>query len=214
MNMTIETMLGRRRVLRGLMAGGAVTVGLPILDCLLNTNGTAFAATGRSIPPRFGTWFWGLGLGEGNWTPTATGAKYELPHQLAALKPFQAKMNLFSGTNVYLDGQSNNTHFTGVQAQLTGSVSSTQGYVNSIDNVIGGIIGQGTRFRSITVTCDGDPSSSWSARPEGGRAPAEVSPLALYTRIFGPEFADPNSAQFVPDPTIMVRRSALSAITD
>ena len=38
--------LTRRRVLRGMLGGGAVTVGLPILDCLLDDNGTAFAATG------------------------------------------------------------------------------------------------------------------------------------------------------------------------
>lgn len=212
--MNIEMLINRRRMLRGMMAGAAVTVGVPILDCMLNTNGTAFAATGRPIPPRFGTWFWGLGLGESDWTPKATGSNYELPPQLKALKPFQAKMNVFSGSNVYLDGQSNNTHFTGVQAQLTGRVSSTRGYTNSLDNVIGDVIGAGTRFRSIGVACDGDPGSSWSARPEGGRAPAEVSPLALYTRIFGPEFTDPNVATFVPDPGVIIRRSALSAVTE
>jgi hypothetical protein len=213
--MKAAEMLDRRRVLRGMLAGASVYVGLPILDCLLNTNGTAFAATGRPIPPRFGTWFWGLGLGESSgWVPKTTGSSYELPHSLGALKPFQSKINLFSGTNVNLDGQTNNTHFTGVQAQLTGSVSASRGYNASIDNVIGDVIGSGTRFRSITVTCDGDPGSSWSSRPEGGRVPSEVSPLALYTRIFGPEFTDPNSAEFVPDPAVMVRRSALSAITE
>ena len=210
-----EYILSRRRVLRGMMAGGVVSVGLPFLDCLLNENGTAFAATGRALPPRFGTWFWGLGLGESSdWVPKATGSDYELPHSLGALKPLQSKMNLFSGTNVNLDGQTNNTHFTGVQAQLTGTVSASRGYQNSIDNVIGALIGQGTRFRSITVMCDGDPSSSWSSRPEGGRVPAEVSPLQLYTRLFGLEFVDPNSATFTPDPAVMVRKSALSAITD
>ena len=55
----------RRRVLRGMLAGGAVTVGLPIFDCLLNDNGTAFADTGAPLPTRFATWFWALGLGRG-----------------------------------------------------------------------------------------------------------------------------------------------------
>ena len=43
----------RRRVLRGMLAGGAVTVGLPVFDCLLNDNGTAFADTGAPLPTRF-----------------------------------------------------------------------------------------------------------------------------------------------------------------
>jgi hypothetical protein len=44
--------------------------------------------------------------------------------------------------------------------------------------------------------------------------PAEISPLALYTRIFGPDFVDPNNANFTPDPKVMVRRSVLSAVAD
>src|SRR5689334_23203231 len=113
--MTSLNALTRRRVLRGMMAGGAVSVGLPILDCQLNGNGNAFAATGATIPLRFATWFWGLGLGEADWRPKNAGTDYELPVQLAPLRPLQKKLNLFSGGEVFLDGQANNTHFTGVQ---------------------------------------------------------------------------------------------------
>jgi hypothetical protein len=206
--------LNRRRVLKGMMAGSAVTVGLPILDCMLTTNGDAFASTGAPIPPRFSAWFWGLGLGEADWRPKTAGASYELPVQLAPLKPFQAKMNLHSGGEAFLDGQSNNTHFSAVQAIMTGKVAGTGDYSGSLDTIIGDVIGTGTRFRSLEVACDGDPRASWSARNESGRQPAEISPLALYTRIFGPEFQDPNAADFKPDPKIMVRRSALSAVNE
>ena len=34
----------RRRVLRGMLNGGAVTLGLPVLNCFLNESGTAFAS--------------------------------------------------------------------------------------------------------------------------------------------------------------------------
>src|ERR1700683_4798212 len=90
----------RRRVLRGMLAGGAVTVGLPILDCMLNENGTAFADTGAPIPTRFVAWFWGLGFGEQDWVPKGAGSDYELPWQMAALQPFRKRLNLFSGSNV------------------------------------------------------------------------------------------------------------------
>src|SRR5207237_384345 len=44
--------------------------------------------------------------------------------------------------------------------------------------------------------------------------PSEPSPLALYGRIFGPEFRDPNAATFTPDPGVIARQSVLSAVKD
>ena len=35
--------LNRRRILKGMLGGSAVTVALPFLDCFLDVNGTAFA---------------------------------------------------------------------------------------------------------------------------------------------------------------------------
>jgi hypothetical protein len=212
--MKSSTSINRRRVLRGILAGSAISVGLPILDCTLTGNGDAFAATGAPLPPRFATWFWALGLGEGDWVPKKAGADYELPPQLAALKPFQKKLNLFSGGQVFLDGQSNNTHFTGVQGMMTGKVLGTRDYFGSVDAIVGDVIGRGTRFRSLEVSCSGDPKACWSARSDSGMQPAEVSPLALYTRIFGPEFKDPNAAEFTPDPEVMLRRSVLSGVVE
>ncbi len=207
--------LTRRTVLRGMMAGGVVNVGLPILDCMLDTNGTAFAATGTSLPPCFATWFWGLGIGADEWAPKTAGTGYEMPRQFKALAPLQNKMNLFSGAEVFLDGASNTTHFTGVQGLMTGTVSGSAGdYHRSLDTIVGDVIGSGTRFRSIEVACDGDPKATWSAREIGGRQPAEVSPLALYQRIFGAEFRDPNAAEFTPDPQVLARKSALSAVAE
>src|SRR5258706_3636926 len=42
--------------------------------------------------------------------------------------------------------------------------------------------------------------------------PSEVDPINLYKRIFGPEFQDPNGADFKPDPAILLRRSVLSSV--
>ena len=177
----------RRRVLRGMLAGSAVTVGLPILDCMLNDNGTAFADTGAPLPTRFASWFWPLGIGEQEWRPKTAGSDYELPWEMAALKPFQKRLNLFSGSQVFLDGAANQTHFTGVQGFMTGKVTASGDYFSSVDAIIADTIGARTRFRALVVACDGDPKASWTAFASG-KVPAEVSPLALYTRIFGPEF--------------------------
>ena len=53
--------LNRRGFLRGLLAGGAVSVPLPVFEAALNINGDAFAG-GEALPTRFGVWFWGNGV--------------------------------------------------------------------------------------------------------------------------------------------------------
>ena len=213
--MTAREKLSRRRVLKGTLQGAAVTVGLPILECMLNESGTAFAATGQALPPIFGTWFWGLGLAPNQWVPKEAGDKYELPAHLAKLAPVKSKINLFSGMQVFLDGKVNQNHYSGAQCQATGMVSKNgSDYTTSIDSIIGSQIGKGTRFRSLEVSCDSDRSASWSARGANGLNPAEVSPIALYTRIFGPEFKDPNAVDFKPDPAVMVRHSVFAAVAD
>ncbi|MBM3778159.1 MAG: DUF1552 domain-containing protein [Acidimicrobiia bacterium] len=205
----------RRTVLRGVLQGTAVTVALPLLDVFLDDKGTAYASTGAPLAPCFGTWHWMLGLAPGFWEPTAVGAAYELPPHLAPLQPIKSKINIYSGMHVFLDGKVNQNHYSGAQAQMTGMVSKNgSDYTTSIDAIVGDHIGGRRRFRSLEVSCSGDRRSTWSSRGENGMNPSEISPLALYTRIFGPDFVDPNSATFTPDPKVMVRRSVLSAVAD
>lgn len=54
-------MISRRKVLRGMLGGSAVALGLPLFESMLNQNGTALAA-GSSLPVRYGLFFWGNGL--------------------------------------------------------------------------------------------------------------------------------------------------------
>ena len=75
--------LNRRRVLRGMLGGSAVTVGLPFLNCFLNTHGTALA-DGAQLPVSFATWFWGCGLNPGRWEPAQVG-KFDPFDVLAAM---------------------------------------------------------------------------------------------------------------------------------
>jgi hypothetical protein len=205
----------RRRMLRGILGGAAVTVGLPFLDCFLNENGTALADTSAPLPTRFGTWFWGLGFNPGRWEPKTTGEIDALGPELAALEPWKAKINVYSGMKVLLDGRVNTVHFTGPVALITGTVPAGQTVeAPSMDVLVSDVIGTNSRFRSLEVSCTGDPLHSQSRRSASAINPGEVSPLALYTRVFGPGFADPNAATFTPDPHVMVKRSALTAVAD
>ena len=205
----------RRSVLRGALMGGAVTVGIPILDAFLGRNGTAYA-DGAPIPLRLGTYFWGLGLTPGRWVPKSTGEGYDTTPELASLAALRHKISVFSGFRVLLDGRPNYQHWTGQGAVMTGNAPTINrkfdGY--TFDTVVADRIGRGVRFRSIEFTPFGNPSLSYSTRGSSNFNPAETTPLALYQRIFGDGFQDPNSPDWAPDPAILLRKSALSAVAE
>ena len=208
--------LSRRTALRGLMNGAAVTISLPLLNCFLDVNGEAMAATGAPRPLRFGTWFWGLGVNPMRWFPTKTGADYDLKVELAPIAPFQKKVNILGNFNTPLDGKPNLPHQSGGMAVRTGmAITDANGLPGpSVDVLIGDKIGTRTRFSSLELSASGDPRNSLSGRGNGNLNPAETSAVALYQRIYGPDFKDPNSATFTPDPALMARRSVLSAVRE
>lgn len=203
----------RRSVLRGSIAGAAVSVGLPFLDRYLNSNGTAMADSGQALPPVFGSWIQELGLNPGTWIPAKVGQGFENNLQLKVFDPIKDRMNIVSGTKYFLDGRPLNTHNTTLQIATTGAIY--QGNVSgpSLDVIIADTIGRKTRFRSLEVNFAGR-RQSWSQRSGTSRNSSEMSPVALYARIFGPEFRDPNAAEFTPDPSVMVHRSVLSGISE
>ena len=145
--------IARRRVLRGMFGGAAVSVGLPFLDCFLNNNGAALA-NGQEMPVCFGTWFQGLGFSQGFWEPKTLGANYEFGPHLKALAPYRDKINIFTGMKVFLDGHPLQVHRPGPQAAFQGGIP-TGAEPPSIDQLIADVIGTRARYRSIEVSCHG-----------------------------------------------------------
>lgn len=211
-----DSRFSRRCVLRGMLNGAAVTVSLPFLDCLLNTNGTALAATGTPLPSRFGTWFWGLGCDPMLFNPGAAGPLGELPVQLKALEKVKRYVNVFTNFDVLTDGAPNLCHYTGWIALRCGVATPARNVLpaQSFDTMIADAIGGGTRFRSLQMTATGGPRDSYSFFNSDAVNPPEISATDLYHKIFGPDFADPNSADFKPNPRIMMRKSVLSAVAE
>lgn len=211
----------RRSVLKGMLAGSAVYVGLPMLDAFLNTNGTAFAS-GAPLPVRFGTYFWGLGLtdtptGGTRWVPAKVGPGYELRPELEAIGPLKDKVSVFSGFRVIGDGRANLVHWTGHASILSGvaPASASKFDAPSFDTKVADAIGTATRFKSIDVDASVSRQPvSYSTRTGSTFASPDATPLALYTRLFGQGFQDPNSDDWKPDPSIMLRQSVLSAVTE
>lgn len=217
MSVFLPSKTSRRQVLRSMMGGGVVSLTLPFLDCFLNGNGTALAS-GAPIPVRFGTWYWGMGH-----TPeravkvkTQTSPGIEFLQETQALIPHKDKMTYFGNFNMPLDGRSNYTHHSGWVINRTGSAPEASGDIPAptLDLLIADEIGAGTRFRTLDVTSVSLARENYSARNTYNRAAAEVDPVALYDRIYGPEFADPNKADFKPDPVVRLRKSVLSAFAE
>ncbi len=75
--------LARRTFLRGAVGGAAVSIGLPLLDIMLNDHGTTLA-DGGALPSRFGTFYWGGGVLHSAWVPTQTGMSWSLPYSLSS----------------------------------------------------------------------------------------------------------------------------------
>jgi hypothetical protein len=209
----MSKLLSRRRALKGLVNGAAVTVALPFLDCFLDGNGTALAS-GAPLPVRFGTWFWGLGFTPGRGVGPKPGKGIAFLEECQALVPYKDHINYFSNFNTPLDGKQTTVHYSGWVACRTGSVPNTGADIPAptLDVLVSDHFGGGTRFRSLDLTATGNPRDSYTARNTGSRNAAEVSPVGMYAKVFGPEFADPNAATFKPDPAVMVRQSVLSAV--
>jgi hypothetical protein len=213
--------INRRSFLRGVLGGTAVWVAFPILDYFLDSKGTAFA-DGAKLPVRFGTYFWGLGLtdtptGGTRWVPSKSGRGYEIMPELEALAPVKEKVSVFSGFRVIGDGRPNLVHWSGHASILSGVAPAASGRFDapSFDGKIADAIGTGTRFKVLDI--DASMSRlpvSYSTRTGNTFATPETTPLALYTRLFGEGFQDPNSDNWKPDPSIMLRQSVLSAVTD
>jgi len=209
----------RRSLLRGVLGGGAVTLGIPALDIFLDGHGQAWA-DGAKLPVRFGTYFWGLGLtdtpaGGTRWVPKTIGAGYEITPELEALRPVKDKVSVLSGFRVIGDGRPNIVHWTGHASILSGVAPAMNNRMDaaSFDTRIADAIGGGTRFKVLDASASGKVVS-YSTRTGSAFATPETTPLDLYTRLFGPGFQDPNSPNWTPDPSIMLQQSVLSAVGD
>jgi hypothetical protein len=105
----MSLVMNRRTLLRGL---GGVLVGLPVLECMLDSRGSAYAQSGGALPKRYAIVFAGQALGGDSWpkdrymvggtrytqaghfiVPAQAGAGYTLT---TPLKPLEKLVNDFS----------------------------------------------------------------------------------------------------------------------
>lgn len=176
-----------------LAAGGSVVLPLPLLEIMLNGNGTALAQTNTPVSPLYITWFFGNGSLPGRWKPTSTGsgAAWSLSPQLQPLSALKSYLTVISGleNKLVAGGQE---HPTGSAGATTGApISGNAVRAASIDQIIAQTISAGAPFRSLEVgvtpaTPNGPQDSlhTVSHRGPSARNNAEYDPNAVFNRLF------------------------------
>jgi hypothetical protein len=206
-------MVTRRTILKGLLGGSVVTVGLPALEVFLNANGTAWA-DGSLLPRRFGLFFWGNGNTPDKWVPALTGEgeAWALSEQLGGLGSIKEQLAVVTGTAVKV--QNRVPHGSGAGGILSAAPLLIEGDGDtfaqpSIDQVIAAELGGETRFRSLEFGVHSDGGRSFNG--PHSQNPTEDSPHAMFERVFGAGFTAPGEEPIF-DPTIGLRRSVLDAV--
>jgi hypothetical protein len=201
--------IGRRTLLRGLLGGAVVTVGLPPLEAFLDLTRKANATCGGVVPRRFGLFFWGNGNRPDKWLPVGEGASWELSEQLAPLAAVKHKITVVSGMavktgNVY-------PHTSGSVGLLSGAAALDDGSWGfpSVDQVVADAVGGETIYSSLHTSATG--ASGLSYIGPNTRNPPESSPFAFFERVFGAGFRLPGE-EGVVDPSLGLRRSVLDAV--
>ena len=217
--------LNRRALLRGMAYGASAAIGLPVLEAMLDRNGTALAATGDPLPKRLGIMFFGNGVRLDRWNPQSTGANWALSPELQPLENVKDYVNIVSGYRAKA-GYGRRGHHDGCAALLSGipfielphadtSYSSKFGGP-SIDQVAADRIAGNTTFPSLQLAIskrvirgEGPTLEYMSHRGPDAPLEPEFDPNAVFSRLFG-NFTPPDTT----DPTNRLRVSVLDLVKD
>ena len=192
--------LNRRTALRGMLGGSLVMVGLPTLEAMLNTHGTAYAG-GGALPLRFISFYWADGINIGRFEPAVTGAGWALSEEMAPLEPVKEYINILTGlqnkSTVAKTHHEGMTVFNGYNYVDKGGLSTDAGGP-TIDQLIADSIPEGTTAvramhtqvskRESTDGDGGTTAIAMSHRGVPGNLVAQTpqyNPVTVFQSIFG-----------------------------
>jgi len=188
--------LSRRTLLRGVAWGAPTAVALPILDCMLNDNGTAFAQ-GEGLPVRLGVWYWGSGVHTRNFFPSSQGANWSVTPQLQPLAEVRDHFNVLSGYDIKSNGI---VHHVGTAVLKTGKNYikhagrfDTDVAKESFDVTAARVLSKGRPFDRLDVGIysdgrfNGEGLNTRALSHAGPNQPnyGETNPQAIFDRLFG-----------------------------
>lgn len=195
--------INRRTMLRGMVGGSTIALGLPLLEAMVDAHGEAHA-DGTELPLRFISYYWADGIVINEWEPPDTGANFTLSPAMAsfdgAIRPY---ISVVSGMRNQYNGKILTHHegmcgFSGHTIQPTGGLNSNA-TGPTIDQVIADVPGVAdcTPIRAMHTqvskpdSADGDGGTTtiaMSHRDSGGNIIAqvpEVNPVEVWQNIFG-----------------------------
>jgi hypothetical protein len=202
--------MNRRTVLRGMLQGSAVWLGLPMLESMMSSRAWA---CGGGLPKRFGLFFWGNGNRPDRWTPRGTGSgdAWTLSDGLAPLARHKDVLCVPTGLSIRIPNRF--PHGSGIGGMLAGAPLASEPIDSimapTIDQLVAAGIGRDTLYPSLQTSATNYSGLSYSG--PNARHPAEFDPHALYRRLFGDTFVEPGGEALV-DPRIGLRRSVLDAV--
>lgn len=214
-----ELQLPRRTVLRGAVGGSMVALALPLLEAMVDDNGTRLA-DGAELPRRLLMWHWGNGVRREHWIPATEGPGYTLTSELAPLANVKDDITVLTGFKNLVAGRRG--HHDGmaglwschpfIQLDPMGAPYASKFGGPSIDQVVADIVGDDTFHRSLQIGVtkrheanQGPTLTTMSHRGPDQPLEMERDPVALYDKLFN---------AFVPtdDPTARARSKALDAV--
>lgn len=234
--MSKKHVLGRRRMLRGMGAAGLVSIGLPSLESMLNSNGTAYAA-GEPLPKRFGVWYFGCGLTASSaelaaesFFPSTPGPDWQAPRLLVPLEASREYVTIVGGTHWTI--AQNTPHHVSRTAQLSGSYNvenegnggkdgpAADTLAPSIDRIVADEWSGRTPVDSVEMAVSrvGKYEGMISFKP-GQIFPGEFNPANVFRRLFGNGIPQgetagtlPEGESAMPDPKLLARKSVLDVV--
>ncbi len=193
--------LHRRTFLRGLGAA----IALPMLDCMRPSRALASVAGAGKAPVRMAFMFVPNGAHMPDWTPTNTGADFDLPWILDPLRPHKSEMLVLTGLT-HDRGRANadggGDHARSAASWLTGAqpLKSEGSQIRvgvSADQYAAQGLSKETRFASLELglepgrqggKCDTGYACAYSNniswRDEGTPMTREINPRLVFERLF------------------------------
>lgn len=160
---------------RSFLAGSGIAMSLPLMEAMLPTGKTAFAADG---PSRILSVHTGNGIHMQTFTPSADGRNYSLPQTLEPLSKLKNKMMVLTGiqNSPAKPPGGVGDHGSGSGGFLTCSTvnrsTTNLRAATSMDQVIAQNLNAGTKFQTIDLSVDGNSG-------KGGNCDSQYSCIYL-----------------------------------
>lgn len=216
--------IDRRTILRG----AGLSLGLPLLDAMLPSARSAFAAAPEKKPVRMACIFFPNGAIMPDWKPRGEERGWELSKTLQPLTPLKSKLNVISNLahdngRSYSDGAGDHARCAATYLTAARPVK-TSGNIRlgiSVDQIAASQLAGQTRLPSIELglepsrnagSCDSGYSCAYSSniswRSETQPMPKEITPRMAFERMFGgPDTSDRRKRD-------LVRQSILDVVQE